>query len=134
MKKRLRKKKHRGEFTEWGRQLVANRNTKADAEAFQDAFILEAVEANGCYCGGSLSDDKVDVIVELGRMSDDPEKRFARVTGWLNARHDVESWRAGPLFDLWHGDYDDIEDKSEQQVGQVSSESSPSSAPDEPST
>ena len=66
MKKRLRKKKHRGEFTEWGRQLVATRNTKNNAEAFQNAFIVEAIEGSGCYCGGSLSEDKLDVIVELG--------------------------------------------------------------------
>jgi uncharacterized protein YggL (DUF469 family) len=82
MNKRVRKKKHRGGFIEWERQLVANRNTTEDAEAFQDAFILEAIEANDCYCGGSLSDDKVDVIVEPGRMSQYPEGKFAKVTTW----------------------------------------------------
>ena len=114
MKKRLRKKKHHGEFVEWGRQLVATRNTRSDADAFQDAFILEAIEANGCYCGGSMSDDKIDVIIELGRMPDDPAAKFAKVTGWLDARPDVEGWRAGELFDTWHSDYDDIEYRSEQ--------------------
>lgn len=44
-----------------------------DADAFHDAFIIEAIEGNGCYCGGSLSDDKIDVIVELVKMSEDPE-------------------------------------------------------------
>jgi uncharacterized protein YggL (DUF469 family) len=113
MKKRLRKKRHCGEFTEWGRQLVATRNTEQDADAFHDAFIMEAIEANDCYCGGSLADDQIDVIVELGRMSDDPEAKFAKVTAWLDARADVEGWRAGPLFDLWHGNYDDIKDQVE---------------------
>jgi uncharacterized protein YggL (DUF469 family) len=113
MKKRLRKKKHCGEFTEWGRRLVVTRNTKADADAFLDAFIAEAIEANGCHCGGSLSDDKLDVVVELGRMSNNPEAEFARVAGWLDARPDVETWRAGELFDVWHGDFQDIEDRSE---------------------
>jgi uncharacterized protein len=110
MKKRLRKKKHRGEFTEWGRQLLVTRNTTHDADAFHDAFILDAIEANGCYCGGSLSDDGVNVVVELGKASGDPEAKFAKITAWLDARPDVEGWRAGPLFDLWHGDYTDIED------------------------
>jgi uncharacterized protein YggL (DUF469 family) len=72
MKKRLRKKKHIDEFAEWGCQLIATRNTKRDADAFQDAFIIEAIEGNGCYCGGSLSDDRIDVIVELGKMSKTP--------------------------------------------------------------
>ncbi len=114
MKKRLRKKKHIGEFAEWGRQLIATRNTKIDAEAFQDAFIIEAIESNGCYCGGSLSDDKINVIVELGKMSEEPKSKFARVTAWLDARADIEEWKAGPLFDLWHGDYEDIDEQSEQ--------------------
>ena len=105
---------HRREFTEWGRQLVATRNTKEDAEAFQDAFVLEAIEANRCFCGGSLSDDGVDVIVELGRMSHDPDAKFSKVTAWLDARPDVERWKSGPLFDLWHGNYDDTTNGSEQ--------------------
>ena len=108
MKKRLRKKTHRGEFTEWGRQLVATRNTTADADVFQDGFILEAIEANGCYCGGCMSDDNVDVIVELGKVTDNPEAKFAKVTEWLDARPDVEGWRKGELFDIWHGAYQDI--------------------------
>jgi uncharacterized protein YggL (DUF469 family) len=117
MKKRLRKKKHRGKFTEWGRQLVATRNTKADSDAFQDAFILEAVEANGCYCGGLLSADKIDVVVEIGRMSEDPEAKFLKVTSWLDARPDVKNWKAGPMFDVWHGNYDDIKDDHSEPKG-----------------
>jgi uncharacterized protein YggL (DUF469 family) len=67
MKKRLRKKKHYGEFTEWGRQLIVTRNRKEGFDEFLDAFIEEAIEANGCYCGGGGSDDRLDVVVELGR-------------------------------------------------------------------
>ena len=117
MKKRLRKKKHCGEFAEWGRQLVATRNTKQDTDAFQDAFIVEAIESNGCYCGGGFTDDKIDVIVELGKMSENPDVKFSKITAWLDTRPDVEGWRAGPLFDLWYGNNDDIEEWSEQAVG-----------------
>ncbi len=113
MKKRLRKKKHIGEFTEWGRKLVANRNTKMDADEFQDAFILEAIENNGCTCGGLLSDDKIDVVVQLGTMPEDPERKFSRVTAWLDERPDIKEWGAGPLFDLWHGNFENIDPESE---------------------
>ena len=133
MRKRLRKKKHRGEFTEWGRQLVSIRNTKEGAESFHDAFILEAIEANGCYCGGLLADDKINVIVELGKMSEDPEGKFSKVTAWLDAQPDVEIWTAGPLFDLWYDEYEDIEERSEQHIGQASSESAQNTASDDPS-
>lgn len=46
MKKRLRKKKRIGGFAEKGCRLVVVRKTEEDSEAFNDAFILEAVEGN----------------------------------------------------------------------------------------
>jgi uncharacterized protein YggL (DUF469 family) len=115
MKKRLRKKKHLGEFTEWGRQLVITRNRKDGFGEFLDAFIEEAIEASGSYCGGGGKEDKLDVVVELGRRSDDPDARLNRIKAWLDARLDVETWRVGEEFDIWHGDYKDINDESEQQ-------------------
>ncbi len=47
-------------------------------------------------------------------MSEDPESKFAKVTAWLDARSDIKEWRAGPLFDIWYGDYEDKDDQSEQ--------------------
>jgi uncharacterized protein len=114
MKKRLRKKKHSGEFTEWGRQLVITRNRKDGFEEFLDAFIEEAIEANGCYCGGSGKEDKLDVVVELGRRADDPAATLQKITAWLDARPDVLGWRTSDEFDLWHGDFQDIEDEIPQ--------------------
>jgi uncharacterized protein YggL (DUF469 family) len=90
MKKRLRKKKPWGEFTEFGRQLVVIRNRKDGFDEFLDDFIEEAIEANGCYCGGGGKEDNLDVIVELGRRSDDPDGRMEKITAWLSARPDVE--------------------------------------------
>ena len=120
MKKRLRKKKHRGEFTGWGRQLVITRNGKDEFDGFLDAFIKEAVEANGCFCGGGGKEDKLDVVIELGRRSDDPEARLERITAWLDARPDVQSWKTGEEFDIWHGNFKEIEEKIEQPASLVS--------------
>jgi len=102
MKKRLRKKKHLGEFTEWGRQLVIIRNRKDGFDEFFDAFIEEAVELNGCYCGGGGKEDTLEVIVELGRRSDEPDARLKGITAWLDARSDVESWKVSEELDVWH--------------------------------
>ena len=114
MKKRLRKKKHCREFTEWGKQLIITRNSKEGFDEFLDAFIEEAIVANGCYCGGGGKEDKLDVVVELGRRSDDPPARMKRITAWLDARPDVQSWKMGEEFDIWHGDFQNIGDKIEQ--------------------
>ena len=113
MKKRLRKKKHYGEFTEWGRQLVVTRNRKDGFDDFLDAFIEEAIESNGCYCGGGGKEDKLDVIVELGRRSDNPDAKLSRITAWLDTRTDVKNWKVGEEFDLWNGDFQDIEGENE---------------------
>ncbi len=113
MKKRLRKKMHHGEFIEWGRQLIVTRNRKEGFDEFLDAFIEEAIEANGCYCGGGGMEARLDIVVELGRRSDDPDARLTKITAWLDGRPDVQSWRTGDEFDIWHGDFQDIGDKIE---------------------
>lgn len=109
MKKRLRKKKHCGEFTEWGRQIVISRNRTDGLDEFLDAFIEEAIEANGCYCGGGGTADRLGFVVELCRRSDHPDDRLKRISEWLDARPDIQSWKVGEEFDLWYGDYEDME-------------------------
>jgi uncharacterized protein YggL (DUF469 family) len=113
MKKRLRKKKHRGEFTEFGRQLVIQRNGEDGIDEFLDAFLEEAVEANSCGCGGSVLGDRIDFVVELGCRAEDPAAKFAKISAWLDARSDVQSWKAGEEFDIWHGGYQCIAEEGE---------------------
>ena len=108
MKKRLRRKKHVGEFAEFGRQLIINRNQKQGFDEFLDAFIKEAIEANGCFCGGGGCDDKLDVVVELGRRSKNPDARLKRIISWLETRSDVENFQVGQEFDLWYDDFKDL--------------------------
>jgi uncharacterized protein len=105
MKKRLRKKKHVNEFAEFGRQLVIQRNRKDGFDEFLDSFTEKAIESNGCYCGGGGKEDKLDVVVELGRRSENPDDRLRSILSWLDSRHDVKNWRVGEEFDLWHGDF-----------------------------
>ncbi len=127
MKKRLRKKKHYGEFTEWGRQLIVTRNRKEGFDEFLDAFVEEAIEANGCYCGGGGKEDRLDVVVELGRRSYDPDGRLRRIIAWLDGRPDVQNWRTGDEFDIWHGNFQDIEDMIEPSAAPDRQETAPAS-------
>jgi uncharacterized protein len=113
MKKRLRKKKHCGEFADCGRRLIVTRNQKDCFDEFLDAFIRDAIEANGCFCGGGGKEDSLDMITELGCRSDDPEARFERIREWLAERSDVQGWRTSKEFDLWHEDYQTTEDLPE---------------------
>ncbi|MCF8128230.1 MAG: YggL family protein [Deltaproteobacteria bacterium] len=108
MKKRLRKKKHLEEFAQWGRQIVIVLDEKEKLNGFLDAFIDEAIEANGCYCGGGGSPEKLSFVIELGRRSDNPDGRFKKIGDWLDARADIQRWKASEKIDLCHGDYEDI--------------------------
>jgi uncharacterized protein len=109
MRKRLRKKKHVGEFAQWGRQIVIFRDRKDGLDEFLDAFIDEAIEANACYCGGGGNAEKLSFVIELGRRSDNPDARFKKIGEWLDRRPDILSRKSSDAFDLWHGDYEDIE-------------------------
>ncbi|RJR44172.1 MAG: DUF469 family protein [Desulfobacteraceae bacterium] len=82
-KKRLRKEKHVGEFAEYGRKLIVTRNLKDGIDEFLYAFVEEAIEWSGCYCGGGGKDDKLDVIVELGTRSENPDAKMKNLTAWL---------------------------------------------------
>lgn len=112
MNKRLRKKKHLGEYAEWGRELEISRNAGDGFDDFMDIFIEEAIGANGCYCGGGGSAEKLSFVIELGRTCDDPNGRTKNIEAWLDARNDVRGYRIGPVFDLWHGDSSDIDEET----------------------
>jgi len=94
--------------------MIITRNRKDGFDEFLDAFIEEAIEANACYCGGGGKEDKLDVIVGLGVRSENPDAKLTRITTWLGVRPDVKSWKVGQEFDLWHGDFVDIEEGTEQ--------------------
>ena len=101
MKKRLRKKKHLGEYRVWGVEIAVTRNRADGFDEFLDAFI-DVIEAYGCYCCSFGRDDKLDSFVELGRLAADPEAKLHKIAEWLGSRSDVDSWKTGKLFDVWH--------------------------------
>ncbi|SLM32175.1 conserved hypothetical protein [Desulfamplus magnetovallimortis] len=109
MKKRLRKKKHTGEYKEFGVSFAIKRNTKDKFDTFLDDFLEQAVEANNCYCGGGGKEEKFEGFIELGRLSSQPENALKRIIHWLGYRSDVEKYIFGEIVDAWYGPHDDID-------------------------
>ncbi len=103
MKKRLRKKKHKGEFAVLGRQIVVRRSSSNDPQAFLDRFI-EIVEANGCVCGGSSSPEVLDVVIELGQRNQNLDQRMNEIVNAIRSDTTVSSIAVGDEFDVWYGD------------------------------
>lgn len=106
MRKRLRKKLRRGEFSELGCQVsVLFKNGLSDdaINRFVDEFIAQAVEAHGlCFGGGGDSKQWCGFLTRPSRASVEEIHR-QQLTSWLTARPEVLEFAIGPLVDAWNG-------------------------------
>jgi uncharacterized protein YggL (DUF469 family) len=108
MKKRLRKKKHVGEFAVFGVPVTISLVDGTDFDSFLDAFLEDAIEANGCYFGGGGRKDILSGIIELGRKIDLPEERLKKISHWFDTNSDVANYLLGEIKDLWYGSFDEL--------------------------
>jgi uncharacterized protein len=102
MRKRLRKKKHLGEFREFGVQVKVGVKPDTDYDSFLDDWICQAVEGNGLSFGGGGSAPLLSGFVELGRH----EQVAAKISGleeWLKADPRVQLYEVGQPVDAWYG-------------------------------
>ena len=105
MKKRLRKKLHRGEFQELGFDVRFQVTDDISEEAFDsvvDAFISQATEANGLVCGGGGKKPEWDVFVTMDRRGSATETHRQAVQRWLATRPEVTTSQVRPLVDAWY--------------------------------
>ena len=101
MRRRLRKKKHLGEFREYSVSVRIGLRTGADFDAFLDDWIANAIEANGLQFGGGGRSDEIAGVVELGRF-DVCQNNLQKLENWLASHEIVKSFRIGSLFDGWN--------------------------------
>jgi uncharacterized protein YggL (DUF469 family) len=105
LRKRLRKKLRRGEFTEYAFDVQYSLNTglpAAAAEEFFDRLIEHAIEARNLCCAGGGKDLSWDFLVtKAGRGSTSEEDRTA-VQAWLAQQPEVRSYAVGQFVDAWH--------------------------------
>lgn len=108
MRKRIRKKRHLGEFREYGFSVsfsfVVETSAGKDDEqlAFIESFIAEAIEANGLCCGGGGGKEWEVFITRDGRGSATETDR-ANVFNWLEKQPAIKGISVGPLVDAWWG-------------------------------
>lgn len=104
MRKRLRKKLRRGEFTELGFAIGFTLHAPAGSDALLDivdAILEQAIEPRGLglYAGGR--NDWTGFVVATGRRLVTEDDRVS-VLAWLRSRSDIFDVRAGPLIDAWY--------------------------------
>lgn len=105
MKKRIRKKKHLGEFRILGAEVLIKLNSKDAYDTFHNDFITHAIEGNDCFFGGGGIGDKIEGLIELGFVSDGPESRLKEIKEWLKSREDILTYQLGRITDAWYGPF-----------------------------
>ncbi len=106
MRKRLRKKLRRAEFTEYAFDVQYSLNAGMSAVAaddFLERFVEQAIEAQNLSCGGGGRDLTWDFLVTKTGRGSPTEKDRTAVQAWLAAQPEVRSYAVGQFVDAWHG-------------------------------
>ncbi|MDA1274802.1 MAG: 50S ribosome-binding protein YggL [Verrucomicrobia bacterium] len=108
MRKRLRKKKHLGEFRQMGFTADCQMRpglSGAEFDQFTDEFIVQAIEAHGLVFGGGGSPERgwSGVVCRDDRYDSTTDVEKAAVQHWLEQRSEIESFRLSEFWDVWHG-------------------------------
>ena len=105
MRKRLRKKKHLGEFKVYGIPVYIKRNAEEkNIDKFLDDFI-DVIEKNKCFCAGHGDKNKYEMFIELGRK-DVMEEALENITSYLNDQSDIEEYSFGEITDAHYGPFE----------------------------
>jgi uncharacterized protein len=108
MRRRLRKKKHVGEFQELGFEVRAEFRTDLASDNFEAFFerLVNAVDARDLAVGGGGSEQKFEAFVRhVARGSATEEDRAALAT-FLGGDAAIVGHAVGPLRDAWSGSSD----------------------------
>ncbi|MBA5636066.1 YggL family protein [Duganella sp. LX20W] len=103
--RRQRKKKHLGEFQEFGFQVDADISgpmNEADRDSFVDQFLLELIEANGLGFGGGINNTFSGYIVAMKANVKIDETHRELVRAWLERQSMLKNVVIGPLQDAWY--------------------------------
>jgi len=104
MKKRLRKKLHKGEFRELGFEIRFEFDrlfTEKEVFDYCDGFI-DMLESYGLEVGGGWDTKHFDGFITTHKGSVSPEER-EKVIAWLSEAEDVKTFMTGELRDAWYG-------------------------------
>jgi uncharacterized protein len=110
MRKRLRKKKHLGEFRQLGFEVTCQLQPNLSSESFDrfiDEFLAEAIEAHGLSFGGggSPESDWSGVVARTHRYASTTEEHRQLVQIWLRHRPEIRAFELSEPVDLWHGKF-----------------------------
>ena len=106
MKKRLRKKMHLKEFTEFGIEFDFSINIDISEEEFDsliDKFIFDFVEGNGLFCGGGWNrkERSAGFIIEIGTNRTNCNYYAEKMQSWFE-NEGIKPPVTYKIVDLWN--------------------------------
>jgi len=99
MKKRLRKKLHKGEYLELGCWFAFTFDT-TDRDKLLDDWI-SVVEKHNCRTSCTMNERLVDGFLDCGLASDNPIEKRAAVQAWVKEHPEVQRSLFLSLEDVW---------------------------------
>jgi uncharacterized protein YggL (DUF469 family) len=105
MRRRLRKKRRVGEFQEFGFDVTYTSSAElsaSDRDRLLDAFIEQAIEANGLACGGGGFETMEFFVTRMKCRTSATETDRLVVQRWLESCLKVVSVKVGELRDSWY--------------------------------
>lgn len=102
--KRLRKKLHIGEFTEYGFNVNFEMNkpvTDEEIESFLDFFLEDVIEKNGLIYGGGFGVTFEGFII-LEKPGSATEEHRQLINTWLESKKEIKKFHTGKLVNAWH--------------------------------
>ena len=113
MKKRLRKKKHVGEFKEFGFMAgfrFSCHLTESARNGLLNRFIEDAIEKNGLQFGGGGGGNEWSGFVALNKSRGSTlEKHRQAVAHWFQQETEIKEYYLTDMIDAWYGDLGDVE-------------------------
>jgi uncharacterized protein YggL (DUF469 family) len=106
LKKRLRKKNHLKEFTEFGIDIDFSMNVEISEEDFDsliNRFISDFVEGNGLFCGGGWNPKErtAGFIIEVGRNKEKCTYYAKELKNWFD-NEGIKPPETYKIVDLWN--------------------------------
>lgn len=98
MRRRLRKKRHLGEFQEFMVEVTIQLRPGTEFESFLDDWIENAVEANELQFGGGGKDLTCCGVLQVGDR-DVADGHVRRISEWLAAHRGVATYEIGEPVD-----------------------------------
>lgn len=106
MKKRLRKKLHKGEFKELGftikGTLCEDRTMDEIDKFFDDA--IDFIVSQGTEMGGGTCGKRFEFFITLAKRGSVSEEQRETILKWFKSYHLVETVEAKKLVDAWYND------------------------------